>query len=119
MKYYAEVQSERNSSDGAKITKGHGGNEWIRVDFRNKDKERIATAILNIIDGELILEASTWNGNNMIERAELSTKGKKQKTAKDHKHKWSKPIAHGYNEELIQWCEGCTASKDSDGGIIE
>ena len=36
----------------------------------------------------------------------------------EHKHIWRDAPRDGARSEIVQWCTGCDAVKDSDGGII-
>ena len=79
MKLYATVKSERDNQRGTQILKGHGGNDFVRVDFEVKDMGRVACVILSLHDGVLQLETSAWKGDEIIKDFTTVIKGEKQK----------------------------------------
>ena len=61
MKLYATTITDNGKAIGK------GGNEFVRVDIRDKTRKRIATIIVNEEGGKMIVNCSTWKDDNNIQ----------------------------------------------------
>ena len=66
MRYYATLLSDT----GKEI--GKGGNEFIRVDLKDKTRSRVATVIMRKEKDKLIVDCSSWKGDENIQTVTLS-----------------------------------------------
>ena len=107
MKLYATVTSERAS-------KGQGG-KWLNIEIKDVNG---TVFLLNVQKAgnatDLTVIETTKEGEGSLTYKETTFRAKGEKQKGEHGHEWDKADVQG-----TRWCKTCTATIDSDGGIIQ